>query len=155
MTTLILVPTFLVLFLLVRGLPVVLYSNDLAPQERLPFALASAVASLSIVVVVTEIGVHTRTMHSDIAAALVGASTAVGDVVSDDRRGTVESQDRATTGSGDAMSDPGDVATDSLPVGRCVTCRHPRDRASGDTSHNGGARRTGKQSRCIKMKRLR
>ena len=74
MTTLILVPTFLALFLLVRGLPVVLYRNDLAPQERVPFVLASAVASLSIVVVVTEIGMHTRTIHSDIAAALVGAA---------------------------------------------------------------------------------
>ena len=74
MTTLILVPTFLMLFLLVRGLPVVLYRNDLAPQERVPFVLASAVASLSIVIVVTEIGVHTRTMGHDIAAALVGAA---------------------------------------------------------------------------------
>ncbi len=74
MTTLILVPTFLVLFLLVRGLPVVLYRNDLAPQERVPFVLASAVASLSIVVVVTEIGMHTRTMDHDIATALVGAA---------------------------------------------------------------------------------
>lgn len=74
MTTLILVPTFLVLFLLVRGLPVVLYRNDLAPQERLPFVLASAVASLSIVVVVTEIGVHMRTMSRDVATALVGAA---------------------------------------------------------------------------------
>jgi Kef-type K+ transport system membrane component KefB len=74
MTTMILVPTFLLLFLLVRGLPVLLYRNDLAPRERLPFALSSAVASLSIVVVITEIGLHTRTIHSEIAAALVGAA---------------------------------------------------------------------------------
>ena len=74
LTTLFLVPTFLVLFLLVRGLPVVLYRKDLAPQERVPFVLASAVASLSIVVVVTEIGMRTHTMKHDIAAALVGAA---------------------------------------------------------------------------------
>jgi hypothetical protein len=70
----ILVPTFLILFLLVRGVPVVLYRNDLARAERLPFLLASAVASLSIVVVITEIGVRTRAMSADIAAALVGAA---------------------------------------------------------------------------------
>ena len=73
-TTMILVPTFLILFLLVRGVPVVLYRKDLAREERVPFVLASAVASLSIVVVITEIGVRTRTMKPDIAAALVGAA---------------------------------------------------------------------------------
>ena len=57
----ILVPTFLLLFLLVRGLPVFLYRKDLAPGgRRCPCVLASAVASLSIVVVITEIGVHTE-----------------------------------------------------------------------------------------------
>ena len=74
LTTMLLVPTFLVLFLVVRGVPVFLYRRDLARAERVPFVLASAVASLSIVVVITEIGVHTRTMNSDIAAALVGAA---------------------------------------------------------------------------------
>jgi Kef-type K+ transport system membrane component KefB len=74
LTTMILVPTFLLLFLLVRGIPAVLYRNDLARHERAPFVLASAVASLSIVVVITEIGVHTQTMNPDIAAALVGAA---------------------------------------------------------------------------------
>jgi len=73
-TTMILVPTFLLLFVLVRGLPVFLYRTDLARHERLPFVLSSAVASLSIVVVITEIGVHTRAMNADIAAALVGAA---------------------------------------------------------------------------------
>ena len=70
----VLVPTFLLLFLLVRGIPVLLYRNDLASRERVPFVLASGVASLSIVVVITEIGVHTHTMRNDIAAALVGAA---------------------------------------------------------------------------------
>jgi len=72
--TMILVPTFLLLFLLVRGIPVVLYGAELQPAERTPFILASSVASLSIVVVVTEIGLRAGTMSSDIAAALVGAA---------------------------------------------------------------------------------
>jgi len=74
LTTMLLVPTCLLLFLVVRGIPVVLYRDDLPSQERVPFVLASAVASLSIVVVITEIGVHTRTMNHDVAAALVGAA---------------------------------------------------------------------------------
>ena len=72
--TMILIPTFLLLFLLVRGAPVVLYRNHLQRDERMPFVLASSVASLSIVVVITEIGLRTRTMNADIAAALVGAA---------------------------------------------------------------------------------
>ena len=74
LTTMLLVPTSLLLFLVVRGIPVILYRDDLPSRERVPFVLASAVASLSIVVVITEIGVRTRTMNSDIAAALVGAA---------------------------------------------------------------------------------
>ncbi len=72
-TTLLLVPTFGGLFLLVRGLPVFLYRHDLARGERLPFALFAAVPSLSLVVVITEIGLRTHRMSPDIAAALVGA----------------------------------------------------------------------------------
>ncbi len=74
MATLLLVPTFLVLFLLVRGTPVLLYRKQLAPNERIPFALFSAVASLSLVVVITEVGVRGRGMSPDIAAALFGAA---------------------------------------------------------------------------------
>jgi len=73
-TTLLLVPTFGGLFLLVRGLPVFLYRHDLARGERLPFALFAAVPSLSLVVVITEIGLRTHRMNPDIAAALVGAA---------------------------------------------------------------------------------
>ena len=51
-----LVPLFLLLFLLVRGAPVLLYRRAITRPERLPFALASAVPSLSIVVVITEVG---------------------------------------------------------------------------------------------------
>jgi len=73
-TTVLLVPTFLLLFLLVRGSPVLLYRRDLPRTERLPFALFTSVASLSLVVVITEIGVHGGRMSPDIAAALVGAA---------------------------------------------------------------------------------
>lgn len=72
--TALLVPAFLVLFLLVRGVPVVLYRKDLEPEERVPFGLLSSVASLSIVVVITEIGVRTGHISHDIATALVGAA---------------------------------------------------------------------------------
>jgi Kef-type K+ transport system membrane component KefB len=73
-TTMLLVPAFLVLFLVVRGAPILLYRNDIAKTERLPFALSASVASLSIIVVITEIGVRARAMTPDIAAALVGAA---------------------------------------------------------------------------------
>ena len=73
-TTVLLVPTFLLLFLLVRGSPVLLYRRELSRTERLPFALFTAVASLSLVVVITEIGVRGGRMSPDIAAALVGAA---------------------------------------------------------------------------------
>lgn len=73
-STLLLVPAFLALFLLVRGVPVLLYRKDLAPAEYAPFALLSSVASLSLVVVITDIGVRSGHIHSGIAAALIGAS---------------------------------------------------------------------------------
>jgi Kef-type K+ transport system membrane component KefB len=74
LTTMLLVPAFLVLFLVVRGVPVFLYRNDIARRERLPFALSSAVASLSIVVVITELGARSRVMSTDMTAALIGAA---------------------------------------------------------------------------------
>ena len=46
----------------------------LAPGEHLPFALYSSVASLSLVVVITDIGVHTHSIDSRVAAAMVGAA---------------------------------------------------------------------------------
>jgi Kef-type K+ transport system membrane component KefB len=72
--TAMLVPAFLLVLLLVRGLPVLLYGQHLARQERLPFALFSSVASLSLVVVITDIAVHTRSIGTELAAALVGAA---------------------------------------------------------------------------------
>jgi Kef-type K+ transport system membrane component KefB len=74
LTTALLVPAFLLVLLAVRGLPVLLYGQHLQRQERLPFALYSAVASLSLVVVITDIGVRTHSITTQLAAALVGAA---------------------------------------------------------------------------------
>jgi len=73
-TTMVLVPSFLLLFLLVRGLPVYFYRRDLARAEQLPFALSSGVASLSLVVVITHVGLKSKHMNPDIAQALIGAA---------------------------------------------------------------------------------
>jgi Kef-type K+ transport system membrane component KefB len=72
--TMSLVPISLVLFLLVRGAPVFLYRSDLTAAERTSFALYSSVASLSLVVVITEIGVRAKTMSPQMASVLVGAA---------------------------------------------------------------------------------
>jgi len=74
LTTMLLVPAFAVLFLVIRGVPVLLYGRDIATAQRLPFALSSAVPSLSIIVVITEIGVRAKSMNPDVAAALIGAA---------------------------------------------------------------------------------
>ena len=66
-------PVFLALFLVVRGLPVfLLYRKDIPPQDRLPLALTSATA-LPLVVAVTQIGIAEGRMLPENAAALVGA----------------------------------------------------------------------------------
>jgi Kef-type K+ transport system membrane component KefB len=66
-------PLFVLLFLLVRGLPVfLLYRRDLERAERLPLALLSATA-LPLVVAVTTIAVEAGKMRPENAAALVGA----------------------------------------------------------------------------------
>ena len=74
LTTMLLVPAFAVLFLVIRGAPVFLYRDYIARAQRLSFALSSAVPSLSIIVVITEIGARTKTMTPDVAAALIGAA---------------------------------------------------------------------------------
>jgi Kef-type K+ transport system membrane component KefB len=66
-------PLFLGLFLLVRGLPMVLYRGELAPGRRWPMALFSGTA-LPLVVVITQIGTDTGRLAPDTAAALVGAA---------------------------------------------------------------------------------
>lgn len=68
-----LVPGFALLFLLTRGLPVLLlYRRDLAAGERLPLALFSA-AALPLLVAITQIGLDTDTMRTEVAVALIGA----------------------------------------------------------------------------------
>jgi Kef-type K+ transport system membrane component KefB len=69
-----LVPLVLVLFLLVRGAPTLLYGAALAPRQRLPFALFASVPSLGLVIVVTEIGTRSLLMNADVAHALVGSA---------------------------------------------------------------------------------
>jgi Kef-type K+ transport system membrane component KefB len=72
---LMLVPLFLVLFLIARGVPVLLYVRHLPRRDLVPLALLSGTA-LPLVVAITEIGVETERMPPENAAALVGAGMA-------------------------------------------------------------------------------
>ena len=69
------VPLFLVLFLVVRGVPALLLYRDELPRlrERAGLALFSA-TQLPLVVAITAIGVQTGQMRSSTSAALVGAA---------------------------------------------------------------------------------
>jgi Kef-type K+ transport system membrane component KefB len=71
-TSLLCVPLFLALFLLARGLPVILYRGELGLRDRLALAFYSA-AALPVVVAIAQVGVETKQMDAGIAAALVGA----------------------------------------------------------------------------------
>ncbi|MGH7789789.1 MAG: cation:proton antiporter [Candidatus Binatia bacterium] len=71
-SSLVRVPLFLVLLLVVRGAPVVLYRRDLSPRQLGILALFSA-TTLPLVVVITELGKATGRMLPENAAALVGA----------------------------------------------------------------------------------
>jgi len=73
-TSMILMPTLLLLFLVVRGLPVFLYRKEMPLPERWPFALSSSVTSLSLVVVIAQIGLQAKSMSQDVAQALIAAS---------------------------------------------------------------------------------
>jgi Kef-type K+ transport system membrane component KefB len=76
MGTVLRLPLFLALFLVVRGLPVLLlYRSAIPARDRLPLAFYSATA-LPIVVAVTTIGLETDRMKPENAAALVGAAMA-------------------------------------------------------------------------------
>lgn len=66
------VPLFLVLFLVVRGLPALLYRRDLPRREMVALGLLQS-AGLPLVVVITGLGVSTGRMRPDNAAAMVGA----------------------------------------------------------------------------------
>lgn len=70
--SLLLLPVFLGLFLLVRGLPMILYRGELPRGSRWPLALFSGTA-LPLVVVITQIGTATDRIAPETAAALVGA----------------------------------------------------------------------------------
>ncbi|MBO1334146.1 cation:proton antiporter [Streptomyces sp. VRA16 Mangrove soil] len=73
-TALLLLPLFLVLFLVVRGLPVYfLAPRDLGPRDRRALTLFSSTA-LPLVVAITTIGVQDGALPTDVAAALVGAA---------------------------------------------------------------------------------
>jgi Kef-type K+ transport system membrane component KefB len=65
-------PLFLLLFLVVRGLPALLFRGQVRRDELPALALLSATA-LPLVVAITQIGLETGRMAADTAAALVGA----------------------------------------------------------------------------------
>ncbi|WP_329117524.1 cation:proton antiporter [Streptomyces sp. NBC_01465] len=70
---LILLPVFLVLFLVVRGGPIwVLAPRDLGPKDRKALTLFGSTA-LPLVVAITTIGVEDKVLEAGEAAALVGA----------------------------------------------------------------------------------
>jgi len=72
--TFLLTPMFLLLMLVVRGVPAwLLYRDEVSAEERLPFALYLSTA-LPLVVAITDIGVQTRNMRSSVAAAMVAAA---------------------------------------------------------------------------------
>jgi Kef-type K+ transport system membrane component KefB len=70
--TLVRLPLFLALFLLVRGVPALLWRRELDRSDCLALALYSATA-LPIVVAITTIGTATGLLEPENAAALVGA----------------------------------------------------------------------------------
>jgi len=72
--TMLLIPVFLILLLLVRGGTVFLYRRDIPQAERLPFALFTSVASLGLTIVITKIGTQAYHMNPDIAQALIAAA---------------------------------------------------------------------------------
>ena len=66
------VPLFLALLLLVRGVPALLYRREIGGRDQCLLALFSA-TSLPLIVVITEVGKTSGKMASQNAAALVGA----------------------------------------------------------------------------------
>ncbi|MFA5984303.1 MAG: cation:proton antiporter [Methylococcaceae bacterium] len=60
------------MLLLVRGIPLLLYKNELTPEEKIPFALYSA-TGLPLIVIISEIGVSSGAMPIDRASVLVCA----------------------------------------------------------------------------------
>jgi Kef-type K+ transport system membrane component KefB len=65
-------PVFLALMLLVRGLPAIIYRRELPRAQLPPLSLLSA-TGLPLIVAITSIGLETNRIQEDTAAALVGA----------------------------------------------------------------------------------
>jgi Kef-type K+ transport system membrane component KefB len=72
--TMLLVPAIAVLFLVIRGIPALLYRGSVDTAHVLPLAFSSAVPSLTIIVVIAETGVRAKSMTTDVAAAMIGAA---------------------------------------------------------------------------------
>jgi Kef-type K+ transport system membrane component KefB len=72
--TMLLVPVFAILFLVIRGVPILLYRGSVDASQLLPLALSSAVPSLTIVVVITQTGARVGSITPDVAAAMIGAA---------------------------------------------------------------------------------
>ena len=60
------------LLILIRGVPMFLYKNELTPEEKIPFVFYSA-TGLPLIVIISEIGVSSGLMPQDRAAILVSA----------------------------------------------------------------------------------
>ena len=82
-------PIFLFLLLLVRGTPVFLYRRDLPKWEWLPFALYSATA-LPMVVAIADIGVRSGRLPAGHSGRPGGSRAAVGFALSHNRRRPVD-----------------------------------------------------------------
>jgi Kef-type K+ transport system membrane component KefB len=103
-TALLLLPMFLVLFLVVRGLPALLARRDLDVRSRVALAFLSA-TQLPLVVAIAEIGVRSNRLSHETAASLVGAgmvSVLVFPIVALSLRSKAEAQQDA----GSATSTP-------------------------------------------------
>jgi len=73
-TSLMMLPVFLILFLVVRGLPALFfYRDELGKNERLALGFFGA-TELPLVIAITALGVEHGVMANDLATALVGAA---------------------------------------------------------------------------------
>ena len=71
-TALIQIPFFLLILLVTRGVPTSLYKDELNAEERQTLAFSSATA-LPVLIALTDIGISTGIMRTEVAASLVGA----------------------------------------------------------------------------------
>jgi Kef-type K+ transport system membrane component KefB len=71
-TALIQIPFFLAILLITRGAPTLLYKDEFNAEERQTLAFSSATA-LPVLIALTDIGISTGIMRTEVAASLVGA----------------------------------------------------------------------------------